>query len=118
MFRMLIFIIILNFLTFCSSICPDGTIEGQLPNTCYIIASDPNDWFQAEIFCAQRGGHLTSISSAFENKFVHGIGEAGVQNAVDFWLGGTNNREFIPGYVGNWSWTDESSFTYWNWQTS
>uniref|UniRef100_A0A914E635 C-type lectin domain-containing protein n=1 Tax=Acrobeloides nanus TaxID=290746 RepID=A0A914E635_9BILA len=95
--------------------CPAGTFQGQTPNTCYLINSTLVTWYEAEIFCEQRGGHLTSIISVFENQLVLDIAEAGIPNSDDYWIGGDNNVEFSPGYIGNWVWTDGKEFKYNNW---
>src|SRR5688572_19594488 len=50
--------------------CPQGTVQGITKDRCYKIFGHQLTYQNAENACMAFGGHLTSISSAFENGFV------------------------------------------------
>jgi hypothetical protein len=55
--------------------CPQGWQQSSLGNQkCYLVVKDVNMFDQADTFCtrAAQDGHLTSISSKFENDFISG----------------------------------------------
>jgi tetratricopeptide (TPR) repeat protein len=64
-------------------------------------------WTEAEAEAKRRGGHLATITSAEEQKFIENlIAKNGSKNV--YWIGGYRD--------GNrWNWVDSSSFTYTNW---
>lgn len=63
-------------------------------------------WGDAETICNALGGHLVSINSSEEQDFVQGIADE--NEADNIWIGGYFDDEA-------WKWTDESEFTYSNW---
>jgi predicted outer membrane repeat protein len=73
-------------------------------NAYYWVACEPLKWSKAEKLCAHHGGHLVSISSAAENRYVRGLVESRC------WIG-ANDRD----QEGSWAWSDARSWNYENW---
>ena len=65
------------------------------------------DWETAAYYCENLGGHLTTISSAEENKFVNELSQS--QN---IWLGGTDMSN-----EGVFEWLTGETFFYTNWSS-
>ncbi len=55
---------------------PNGSIYSSTTQKCYKVLKSTPDWYAAELQCQSIGvnGHLTSIDSAFENRYMIGIG--------------------------------------------
>jgi Domain of unknown function (DUF4214)/Lectin C-type domain len=70
----------------------------------YKWTDSPLLWTSARDYCAQRGGHLVTITSAEEQASVTSHNGNG-------WLGGTDE-----GSEGTWRWVTGEPFTYTNWQ--
>lgn len=68
----------------------------------------PTSWYETEESCARLGGHLASVSNAFENAFLSNSWNFG---SSAYWLGGSVGVTSS----GAWSWTDGKSFSYANW---
>lgn len=67
-------------------------------------------WREAEEFCVSQGGHLVSINSKGEQKFVTGLTSS--EMADNIWIGGYRTKED----ENTWYWTDGSDFSdYSNW---
>ena len=67
------------------------------------------DWNMANIFCKARLGHLVSIHSEREMKFLE---SDVVQNATSkIWTGGLKSK--WP--ANTWQWNDGSAYDYFNW---
>lgn len=66
----------------------------------------PMSWHDAKKDCESRGGHLATVASAEENKFIYR------KFAKDHvcWLGGTDEIE-----EGTWRWVTGEPFAYHNW---
>jgi tetratricopeptide (TPR) repeat protein len=65
-------------------------------------------WLAARNFCARMGGHLATITSEEENRFVFtSVGRKG----MTFWLGGTDEKK-----EGRWTWItgEEWAYSAWN----
>ena len=73
---------------------------------CYKYFATSLNWSNAELACRSWGGHLASISSYSENKFVGSLTPA---NAAAL-IGGTDSE-----YEGSWSWSSDIPFSYTNW---
>ena len=65
----------------------------------------------AEETCVRNGGHLASISNVFQNAFLLTEVQSLLINIDGAWIGGNT---IIT--TGNWSWSDNSSFSYTNWE--
>lgn len=70
-----LFFLLLSYSIIPASSCPDGwqpskTMDGK----CYLFVYQHEAWHQAESYCTKAaiGGHLTSITSAFENAEILG----------------------------------------------
>ena len=65
-------------------------------------------WHQAEEYCEKNGGHLATITSEQEQKFVADLVSAGDKNL--YWLGGSDID-----LDGNWEWITNEPWTcsYW-----
>lgn len=86
--------------------CPIGAVQGLRADRCYVFRKEALIFGEAGGNCAYQGGHLVSVSSAFENSFIRLL-LAGSDD--DYWLGG---YALTP---GNWVWEDGKNFTYTNW---
>jgi len=53
--------------------CPEGI--GWIPagESCYLVSTDQMNWFQAQMYCAQRNGYLAEIESAEETELVNNL---------------------------------------------
>ncbi|NWJ02355.1 SL3 protein, partial [Crypturellus undulatus] len=74
----------------CQSQCPKGWISYK--GRCYLLIEKRMTWTQAERACWTRreGSHLTSITSAAENKFLHKLAQR--RKETRFWTGGTYQK--------------------------
>jgi hypothetical protein len=110
MFKILFFF---AFFQLCFCQCPNGTESSFTnPNNCYIFVANKSEFINAEGYCRQQGGHLASVTNAFDNMFLSSKASLYFLDSTDsdFWIGGTN--ELTPGI---WSWIDGTSFTYTDW---
>ncbi|KAK6053094.1 lectin C-type domain protein [Cooperia oncophora] len=110
---LLIFLLscLLATLTFADQ-CPSGGVFNAQFNKCYIFATTPAPYTLAEQDCINLGGHLTSISNAFENDIISDNTKSALvsTNSTDFWIGATDLV-----LSGKWAWTDGTNFLYTNW---
>jgi hypothetical protein len=76
----------------------------------YLYIKIPRYWHGARDFCAALGGHLVTIQSPSENKFVYDLAVSG---NTDFgtWLGGTDEEN-----EGTWAWVTGEPWNYRNWE--
>ncbi|NXD11511.1 SL9A protein, partial [Nothocercus nigrocapillus] len=74
----------------CQSQCQKGWISYK--GRCYMLIEKRMTWTQAERACWTRreGSHLTSITSAAENKFLHKLAQR--RKETQFWTGGTYQK--------------------------
>uniref|UniRef100_A0AC34GDD5 C-type lectin domain-containing protein n=1 Tax=Panagrolaimus sp. ES5 TaxID=591445 RepID=A0AC34GDD5_9BILA len=93
--------------------CPENSQEWE--SKCYFFVSNTSKFLNAEIHCRSLGGHLASISDAFTNAFIAQQSGKQLQGSgtSDAWLGGTSLIDST-----NWTWTDNSPFTFTNWANS
>ncbi|ETN86448.1 lectin C-type domain protein, partial [Necator americanus] len=79
---------------------------------CYTFTSEPAAFALAEQNCINQGGHLVSISNAFENDVISDNAKTALTSttASDFWTGAS---DLVT--TGKWAWTDGSNFQYTNW---
>uniref|UniRef100_A0A914XDL5 Uncharacterized protein n=1 Tax=Plectus sambesii TaxID=2011161 RepID=A0A914XDL5_9BILA len=84
------------------------------PNKCYYVGVKKDTWFGAEGFCknAASNGHLTTISSGFENGNVDAvvISTSAVSGCDQFWIGGSDFD-----VDGQYAWIDGSPWGYSSW---
>uniref|UniRef100_A0A914X539 Uncharacterized protein n=1 Tax=Plectus sambesii TaxID=2011161 RepID=A0A914X539_9BILA len=99
-----------------SAPCPDGWRQSTLnPNKCYLIVTNKKLWFDAESYCQSTtaSGHLTSITSAFEQAFIDGLIKdtppASVCDKV--WIGANDMQQ-----NGVFTWADGTPFLYTRWE--
>lgn len=81
-------------------------------NSLYTIVDGPS-WTQAEANSVKLGGHLVSISSDSENKFLvdkYAEDSAAYNGDVSYYLGLTDKAS-----KGNWAWSDGSPLRFSNW---
>ncbi len=64
------------------------------------------EWNEAEDFCKNMGGHLCSISSSDEQKFINSLLSNGRKGC--YWIGGYKRN-------GQWEWSNGEPFVYTNW---
>ena len=76
----------------------------------YAVIDEGMDWRDADKYCRDHGGHLVTINSSAEQKFVQGLVFVnGKRNA--YWLGGY--QSIVNG--DKWYWVDDTPFNYTNW---
>merc|ERR1712002_159324 len=89
----------------CAAFCPVGW-KSQGYN-CYKLFDEKKNWTMAEAHCMGLGGHLVSVQSPEEHKFVADLGLVSDEEAV--YMGGS---DFVE---KKWVWSDGTpfGFTYW-----
>jgi len=90
--------------TECAAFCPDGW-KSQGYN-CYKFFDERKSWVLADLHCTDFGGHLVSVHSPEENKFVADL----MLGSNDVWMGGADLIK-----EGEWKWSDGTPFGYTNW---
>ncbi|WKY08527.1 hypothetical protein Q1695_007784 [Nippostrongylus brasiliensis] len=95
--------------------CPAGSVFNAQFNKCYVFNTQPASYTLAEQSCINLGGHLVSISNAFENNIVNDNSKSALASTsyADFWIGA---NDLITS--GQWAWTDKSNFIFTNWAPS
>ena len=74
----------------------------------YQVVDAGLDWDRAKAVCEEAGGHLVTIGSAAEQKFIENLLKGqGQRNS--YWIGGTKSISGTP------SWVDGTPFKYTNW---
>ena len=74
----------------------------------YQIFDEGLDWYDAQSFCENEGGHLVTIGSEGEQRFVEALLAQGEKNS--YWIGG---RKKVGS--GKLYWVDDTPFEYTNW---
>ena len=76
----------------------------------YRVVDEGMDWRDADEYCRNLGGHLVTINSSAEQKFVQGlIFGQGKRNC--YWLGAYQHHM----HGDKWYWVDGAPFDYTNW---
>ena len=92
-----------------SNVVPKGA--KQFNGHTYYVFKSKTSWTKAKAYCESKGGHLVTITSAKENKFVSSlIDKANLKNC---WLGGHDSST-----EGKWQWVTGEKFKYTSWQYS
>lgn len=87
---------------------PGGTVEHK--DSYYKFYDKHMTWREAEEFCQEQGGHLVSINSSEEQKFVVSLTKK--ESSIEgVWIGGYCTKDDTK----TWNWTDGSDFDYKNW---
>lgn len=76
----------------------------------YAVIDEGMDWRDADEYCRARGGHLVTINTPSEQKFVQGL-VFGQGKRNSYWLGGY--QSLTKG--DKWYWVDGTAFEYTNW---
>ena len=97
-----------------TSRCPDGWTK--FDNSCYYFGVIPKSWQDAEVACERLGGHLATVHSAEEEKFVLDYVKRERNELVDLsrgytWIGG---HDFLQ--ESNWMWITDEIFNFTNWR--
>jgi hypothetical protein len=66
--------------------CPPGWQEGYKENVCLSLMMNANTWNDSENACKENGGHLASLNSVAEYKYVQSICSSGTTGGC--WVGG------------------------------
>ena len=74
----------------------------------YQVIDQSLTWEEAKQACAQRGGHLATITSEMEQEAVAYAISSGTKEA--YWLGGTDEM-----MEGHWKWITGENWSYDNW---
>lgn len=82
--------------------CPSNWIVNENKTKCFKYISDVKSWDDSEAYCEDHGGHLASLSSLRELKFVQDLCRINVNGC---WIGG---RVIITSRQG-WTWSDNKS---------
>lgn len=88
--------------------CPLGSVQGLGQDDCFKLSHYADTWYGAENDCRGKGGHLTSVSSAFTNAFLRD--ECTLWSSNSFWLGASEGSSY-----DSWTWSDGTRFSYTNW---
>lgn len=72
---------------------------GKGGDSCYLRGEVPVKWKSAEKICAERGGHLASIT---DDAVMALLTQKSNTSAGVYWTGGS--------FDGAWKWTDDSAF--------
>ena len=76
----------------------------------YAVVDEGMDWRDADVYCRNHGGHLATINSNAEQKFVQALVlKNGNRNS--YWLGGYQSVV----KADKWYWVDDTPFEYTNW---
>lgn len=90
--------------------CPDGSIKSLEAGSCFKVYSAALSWIDAEFRCQAEKGHLASIASADNERFLQkATSKVALSN---YWLGGARDLQ-----DGAWYWSDGSSWNYTSWAT-
>ena len=81
---------------------------GVFGNNRYFVFENTLSWQDAEAYCESVNGHLVTITSKEEQKFVANLIKGGSRTA--YWMGGTD-----IGSEGEWRWVTGEPFSYSNW---
>lgn len=76
----------------------------------YYVYSGKVTWKKAKALCEARGGHLATITSSGENKFIKKLID---DKDIDAWLGATDEAK-----EGTWKWVTGEKWNYTNWNYS
>ncbi|XP_066922099.1 uncharacterized protein [Clytia hemisphaerica] len=87
--------------------CGSGWTEYS--GDCYAYINQKKTWYNAELYCISKGGHLASIKSKQENDFVYGLTPGGRNN---YWIGLSDKQ--VEGSFTRWS--DGKTATYTNFE--
>ncbi|XP_054601562.1 galactose-specific lectin nattectin-like [Nothobranchius furzeri] len=82
----------------------------EYDNNCYQYEDQEKTWADAEAFCNQEGGDLTSIQNTDQYNFIRDLIVKGAGFNQKSWVGGTNLDT-----GGEWVWADGTPFTFTNW---
>ncbi|XP_039674649.1 galactose-specific lectin nattectin-like [Perca fluviatilis] len=88
--------------------CPPGWT--QFGSRCFGFYGQTKTWFDAEFFCQTAGGHLASIHSNVEHRFIRNYIKQVTGANRPAWIGGHDTV-----WVFWWLWTDGSYFDYTSW---
>lgn len=70
----------------------------------------PVIWLKAKKVCSEQGGHLATITSEEENRFIFNTLLARHPSPYYFWLGATDEKK-----EGEWTWITAERWSYVNW---
>ena len=87
---------------------PDQRVLNPANQHLYLYVKIPLAWHEARDYCATRGGHLVTIQTPSENRFVYELATENVQMGT--WLGATDEAQ-----EGIWVWVTGEPANYWNW---
>lgn len=88
----------------------EGAVTNEANGHCYRVNADLLTFAAAQDACVASGGHLVTVTSEDENKFVHELlGES-------HWLGADDGRDDRSPGVGDYTWVngEEWDFTDWD----
>ena len=80
-------------------------------HTYYVYKSSNYSWAQAKAYCEKKGGHLVTITSSGENKFVASLIDK--RGAEKVWLGASDATT-----EGTWKWVTGEKFRYTAWDSN
>ena len=68
-------------------------------------------WSEAEAYCEMHGGHLATVTSEGEERFIEQILLYYRKKMGFYWLGATDEKK-----EGTWEWVTGEEFSYNNWE--
>nr|XP_024215536.1 uncharacterized protein LOC106687239 isoform X2 [Halyomorpha halys] len=90
--------------------CPWPGVASQI--LCLFLSTQKLPWMAAESTCADRGGHLASISNQREQDLIDTVilNSPDYRDDLAYWVGGNDMR-----IEGDFRWSDSMPFAYTNW---
>merc|ERR1712198_114392 len=102
---------ILLIFSFCSlslSSCPIGWIP--LEGSCYMTAPDVTNWYEAQVYCWDKGGYIAEVTDEAEYSLLK---QYFLQSDTSYWIGLTDEAE-----EGTWRWAESHKLPTWtNWSS-
>ncbi|CAJ0581530.1 unnamed protein product, partial [Mesorhabditis spiculigera] len=92
-----------------AAFCPLNAVQSGSRSKCFAFYNFPLTYDAADRFCYNLGGHLASITNAFESTTINALGRNESAAVVAYWIGARslNSQPF--------TWVDGTPFSYTKW---
>jgi hypothetical protein len=88
---------------------PDKRVLNPANQHLYLYIKQRKGWHEARDYCTLQGGHLVTIQTSVENRFVYDLAKE-YNIEVGTWLGATDEEK-----EGTWIWVTGENWEYRNW---